>query len=260
LTDRYAAVKAAGAAGRAELADTLAAIVVGEEDWRIRLEATASLATLHPGTWTGSILDSALNAEWPDDVRIEATLVLSELQTAEALDCLEVICTPSSGCPSEIRAAAAWGLGHQGSARSEALLPLMDDDDLVVRLHAMVGLESLSAATVETLKHWLSEGATTRAASAAHLLQRHREIDALLAAYKSGGPARLWATRALGALAEAEVRDCAGDRLPDGLETVVAPFWLGENDWVYGEGEAGVAALQAQMIRFDPRGRTGATP
>lgn len=255
-SDRYSAIRAAGAADRTEFTNSLATIVDGEDDWRIRLEAAASLAMLDPGAWTDSILEIAHNVELPEDVRIEATFVLSELRTAEALDGLATVCAPDSGCPSEIRAAAAWGLGQGRIARPEALLPLMDDDDLVVRLHAVVALEYLPSDVVEILQGWLSEGKTTRAATATHLLQRHHELEALLAAYESGGVARLWAIRALGALPEAEVRESAGTRLTNELEVALVPLWLGQNDWVRGEGQAGVDALDIQKIRFDPYGPT----
>jgi len=251
-TDKYAAIRAAGATGRTDLSGLLASIAEGEEDWRVRLEAIGSLAMLDPDVWTGSIADIALDPELSHDVRIEATFLLSELPTAAALDALTSIAVSDSECPTEIRAAAAWGLGQGGLARPQALLELIDDDNLIVRLHAFVAVEDLSPDVIHILKTWLSEGTSLRAAAAANLLQRHRHIEALLEAYDSGGVSRLWAIRALGGIPEDDVRRSAGDRLTDELEGALLPFWLGEHDWIQGEGQAGVEALDVQKVRFDP--------
>lgn len=253
-TDRYAAIRAAGVVRRTDLIGNLAAIAEGQDDWRLRLEATASLAILDPGIWTDTITNIARDIELTDDIRIEATFVLSELPTREAMEGLAMISGSGSGCPSEIRAAAAWGLGQSDMADPEALLPLMDDGDLVVRLHAVVTVEDLSAEVVQILQSWLSDGRSTRAATATLLLQRHHQTDALLDAYESGGAARLWAVRGLGALPEVEVRQAAGERLTGELETALAPLWLGHHDWAGTEGKDGVEALDIQKIRFDPHG------
>jgi HEAT repeat protein len=134
--DRFSAIKAAGSLGRDDLASDLEAIVDGEDDWRVRLEAAGSLALVEPERWTDFLVDIALDSELTDDVRIEVTFLLSELPTDEALDGLESIAAPDAGCPSEVRAAAAWGLGQGERARPMALLDLLDDEDTLVRLHA----------------------------------------------------------------------------------------------------------------------------
>ena len=249
--DRYSAIKAAGALGRGDLASDLEAICDGEDDWRVRLEAAGSLALLDPETWTDFLVDIAHDSEPSDDVRIEATFVLSELPTSEALDGLESIAAAHSGCPLEIRAAAAWGLGQGEVARPNALLALMEDEDLLVRLHAFSAINDLPNDAVERLVGWLSEGKTMRAAAAANLLGRHRHIDALLDAYDVGGDSRLWAIRTLGDIPEEEVRNLAGERLTDELETALQALWITEHDWVR-EGSDGVEALEVQKVRFNP--------
>jgi hypothetical protein len=105
---------------------------------------------------------------------------------------------------------------------------------------------------VEVLVGWLSEGKTMRAAAAANSLGRHRQVDALLDAYDQGGDSRLWAIRTLGDLPEDEVRVGAGARLTDELEDALLPLWIGQDDWVRGEGREGVEALDVQKVRFNP--------
>jgi HEAT repeat protein len=249
--DRYSAIKAAGCLGRDDLASDLAAIIDGEDDWRVRLEAAGSLALLEPETWTDFLVDIAHDPERSADVRIEATFILSELPTSEALHGLESIAAADSGCPSEIRAAAAWGLGQGEKARPTALLELLDDEDLLVRLHAYTSISDLPADAVDVLVSWLSEGKTMRAAAAANLLGRHRQVDALLDAYDVGGDSRLWAIRTLGEIPEDEVHGRAGARLTDELEAALQVLWISEDDWVRA-GSEGVEALDVQKVRFNP--------
>ncbi|MGH8873528.1 MAG: HEAT repeat domain-containing protein [Acidimicrobiia bacterium] len=252
VVDKYSAVKAAGIAGRVDLVDYLAAIARSPEDWRLQLEALGSLARLDPHSWTLAISDAATDAELPEQQRIEATFVLSELGTPQAVEGLEMVAAPTSGNPSEIRAAAAWGLGQGSSTRPQSLLTLATDDDLLVRLHAAVAIEDLPEECITVLVSWLEEGQPRKAATAAFLLQRHDRTDNLLDAYELGGAARLWSIRALGAMPSTEVRTAAGSRLTPELEGALAPGWLGSEDWLELEGEAGVEALDVQKIRFEP--------
>lgn len=251
-TDRYAAIKAARFTGRVDLIDSLSEIAHSKDDWRLRLEATGTLARHDPKTWTPRLITTALDPGLHDEQRIEVVFVLSELGTPEAADALETIAAATSGCPSEIRAAAAWGLGQGESQRPASLLPLATDDDLIVRLHAVVAIESLPERSVRVLRRWLQEGEPRKAATAAFLLRRHGHIEELLDACESGGTARLWAIRALGGLPEADVREVAGDRLTPDLEEALAPLWLGCDDWLEVEGTVGVEALEVQKIRFKP--------
>ncbi len=251
-TDRYAAIRTAGIAERTDLTDSLVGIALGDDDWRIRLESTASLARIDPEVWTSAILDIALDVALDDQYRIEATFVLSELSTSQSADGLETIAASASACPSEIRAAAAWGLGQGSGSRPTSLLPLAIDDDLLVRLHAVVAIEDLPASALHVLRSWISIDEARMAATAAFLLQRHGRIHELLDAYESGGLARLWAINALGDLPEAVVREGAGDRLSHDLQKALLPLWMRQVDWVRVEGQAGVEALDVQKVRFDP--------
>jgi hypothetical protein len=105
---------------------------------------------------------------------------------------------------------------------------------------------------VGILMSWLEEGQPRKAATAAFLLRRRRRIDNLLDACESGGTARVWVIRALGGLPETELMEIAGGRLTQALEEVLAPQWIGQDDRLEVEGEAGVEALDIQRIRFDP--------
>lgn len=251
-TDRYSAIKAIGALRRTDLVSSLVDIVDRENDWRIRLETLGSLALVEPEVWTAGIADIALDPELNDEVRIEATFVLSELSTSQALDALEAIASFETRVPSEIRAAATWGLGQGYVARPDALLQFLDDDDFLVRLHALAAIDDLPTEVAETLRTWLSEDDLERAAAAAKLLQRHNLVGPLLDAYEEGGVGRLWAVRALGGMAEDVVRAAAGGRLTEELEKALLPLWLGRHDWTEVEGQEGLEALDIQKVRSDP--------
>ena len=251
-TDRYSAIKAIGALRRTDLAKYLVDIVDQEQDWRIRLEALGSVALLEPEVWTDGIADIALDPELNDEVRIEATFVLSELSTSAALDALETIGSSEPRVPSEIRAAATWGLGQGFFVRPDALLQFLDDDDFLVRLHALAAIDDLPTEVADTLRTWLSEDDVERAAGAAKLLQRHNLVGPLLDAYEEGGVGRLWAVRALGGMAEDVVRAGAGGRLTEELEKALLPLWLGRHDWIEVEGQEGLEALDIQKVRSHP--------
>lgn len=251
-TDRYSAIKTIGALRRTDLVRSLVDVVDHEKDWRIRLEALGSLALIEPDTWTGGIADIALDPELSDEVRIEATFLLSELSTSEALDALETIGSSKTLVPSEIRAAATWGLGQGFVARPDALLQFLDDEDFLVRLHALAAIDDIPTTVAETLRTWLSEHDPVKAAAAAALLQRHNLVEPLVDAYEEGGVGRLWAVRALGGLAEGFVRSVAGGRLTEELEKALLPLWLGRDDWIESEGQEGLDALGVQKVRSDP--------
>lgn len=250
--DRYAAIKAAGAAGRVDLAPHLAAIAENpEEDWRVRVEAFGSLARMQPEAWTGQLHDLAADPEATAEQQMEAVFVLSEIPTDEAATALAAV--GSNGALGvEVRSASAWGLGQGAAPSPHLLLPITVDEDPFVALHAITAIEDLPDDLDPTLVGWMAEADERRAAVAAQLLQRHRKVHALLDAVEVNAEARLWALRALGDLAPGIVRVLAADRLTPELTDILEPMWQGQSDWLRTEGADGLEALDVQKVRFDP--------
>lgn len=171
--ERYAAVKAAGVAGREDLEPLLRAIAADSgEDWRIRMEALATLARFAPDAWTEKVSEVALDPGKPAEQRMEAVFVLSEIPTGTAGKALAEVAAATEVAPMEIRAAAAWGLGQGVSPRPALLLPLTLDDERFVALHAIAAIEVLPDESIPTLLGWLTEADGRRAPVAAQLLQR----------------------------------------------------------------------------------------
>lgn len=250
-SDRYAAVKAAGATTRRELLPDLEAIAEdAREDWRIRLEAYASLARIEPDDWTEPIRRVVLDSEADPEQQMEAVLILSEIPSDDAASALFEVAT-SSLATAEVRAAAAWGLGQGSDARPDLVLPVTLDRDPFVALHAITAIEALPDELVPTLIDWMEED-DHRAAIAAYLLQRHRKVTALLDAIETSDAARMPALRALGDLPPPLVRLIGGDRVTPELAEILAPMWHGQTDWLRLQGQDGLAALDVQKVRFDP--------
>lgn len=250
LVERFAAVKAAGALEHRKLVDILSEIGGNSlEDWRIRLEAQVALARLEPTSWIGQIMQQIDQPETEADQQMEAVLAISELPSDAAAEALAEIAAHSS-LPTELRAAAAWGLGQGAARKPELLLDRIVDAEPLVALHAISAVDELTSGIQRTLVGWMAGDDAIRASAAAQLLQRHGCVDSLLDACPGGGNARLWALRALGELPPALVRCLAGDRLTPDIEGVLLPMWLGQEDWLRQDGKEGLDALDVQKIRF----------
>jgi hypothetical protein len=251
-TTVYAAVKAGAVLGDEGLLDALAGIAEQANlDWRVRLEAHASLARLDPAAWTGAIRNLTLDPTAPYEQRMEAVFILSEIPTDDAAEAMAEIAARRDERAAELRAAAVWGLGRGVRPRPELLLPFAADPVDLVSLHAIVALQGITEQLLPTLVAWL--GADDRhAASAATILARHEQVHALLTAVDAGGRARLWALQALGGLAPQVVRAKAAGRLTDAVERQLEPLWISQRAWLRGEARDGLDALSVQTVRFDP--------
>lgn len=249
-TERYAAVKVAGLLDRNELTPLIVSLAQSN-DWRLRLEAYGSLARLEPASWTDRIAEVAVDEGVEPEQRMEAVFLLSEIPISGATSALGAI-AGNRGLGSEVRAAAAWGIGQGAAPRVELLLPLVSDDDPLVALHAITAIEQITDDQASELVALL--GAEPRvAAGAARVLQRLGCVEELLDAFETGGTQRLWALRALGDLPPDMVRERAGSRLTDELAELLAPLWAGQNDWLRSaEGEDGLDSLDIQKIRANP--------
>lgn len=255
--DRYAAVRAVGMSGRRDLVDWLVAIEAdATEDWRTRLEARANLARLEAASWAPAIADDVIGDDADTERQMEAVFALTELPDAVAANELARI-ADSPGLPTEVRAAAAWGLGQGGLRRPDLLIRLGLDSDENVALHAIAAIEELPPGVQETLADWLLSEDARRAELAACLLARHRCIDELLDACAGAGQARLLALRALGDLPREAVRLHAEGRLIPELTEILEPMWYGQDAWLRTTGQEGLDALDVQKVRFDPAAPRG---
>jgi hypothetical protein len=251
-TSVYAAVKAAGILADERALGALVTIAQQETlDWRVRLEASASLARLDPTGWTRPIAVLALDPRRPDEQRMEAVFVLSEIPTDEAGRALAEVATLGDDGGSELRAAAVWGLGRGRRPRPDLLLPFAGDPDDLVGLHAIVALREVPDEQLPTLLDWL-QADDRRAAAAATLLARHEQVAALLTAVGLGGRARLWALLALGRLRPEVVHAGASGQLTEAVEGTLETLWIAHDDWLRGASQEGLEALAVQTVRFDP--------
>jgi HEAT repeat protein len=248
--ERYAAVRVAGVTQRHDLADRLEYIARNEPAWRLRLEATASLARLDPNR-TEPIVKMAATPADDDEPRMEAVFVLSEIPTDEAAEALAEIAAQDGEKPQELRAAAVWGLARGVQPRPDLVLPYTVDDVETVALHAISGLPSLPDELIPDLLVWLRQD-DIHAAAAAQLLMRHEKVGPLLTAVLEGGRVRLWALRALGDLSPNLVRSLGGELLTPEIECALEPIWIGREDWLRGTGAEELAALDAQRVRYSP--------
>lgn len=254
-TDRYTAIRAAGVTLRHDLEGHLRAIEADEaENWRLRLEAAASLARLEPGAWIATVAAQAFNPGAGDDLRIESVFVLAEIPTDAAAEALAGLAEPDERRFPELRAAAVWGLGQGVQPRADLALRYTVDDDDLVALHAITGMSTLPDDLVPTLLGWISEDNDRRAAVAAAILGRHKAIRPLLEAVYRGGTARLWALRALGDLDPVAVRDQASELLTPEIEEALTPMWVGQRDWLRTRAAEEVQRLDVQKMRFNPFG------
>jgi hypothetical protein len=248
--ERYAAAKVAGILGRTDLADKLTVIARSEPDWRLRLEATASLARLD-ARWLRPVIETAARPQNPAEQRIEAVFVLSEIPTDEAGEALAEIAEGDGEKPPELRAAAVWGLACGVRPRPDLVLPHAADREPFVALHAIAGMPSLPASLIPGLLDWLGQD-DAHAAAAAQVLKRHQAVRPLLTAVHQGGRERLWALRALGDLPRELVQSQGGELLTPALQEDLEPFWIAYDDWLHGSGAEGLNALDVQKIRFNP--------
>ena len=247
--ERYAAVKVAGLLRRYDLNSAIASIAKSS-DWRLRLEAHASLAQLEPDLWINHIVDIVEDAENTSEQQIEAVFVLSEIPSHAATMALSSIAANRS-LDSELRAAAAWGIGQGPAANADLLLPLIADSDRLVALHAITAIEQITDSGASQLRHCL-EAEAKLAAPAARVLQRLGRIEELLDACEQS-ESRGWALRALGDLPPDEVRKRAGSRLTDELTHLLEPIWLGQTDWLRSDdGKAGLDSLDVQKVQASP--------
>jgi hypothetical protein len=254
--DRYAAVKAAGFGEHDKrLEQSLSKIASKpEEDARIRLEATGSLAKLDPVTFIPKLIDLVVSAAPGDKdemaLAMEAIFILSELGSAQASEALVELAS-NQGLEPEMRSAAVWGLGTAGTDDPQRLLPFIADHDDDVALHALAGIGQLDDHLRRRLRKMLLDGTDREAASAVGLLAEEGEpgIRVLLEAARREDRAGLWGRAALGRLPEATVRAIA-KRLSPSLGAALAPMWIDQRSWMRSQQPpSAIDLLRQQTVR-----------
>jgi HEAT repeat protein len=250
-TDRYAAIKAAGALQLRELRERLVAIARDDQDWRIRLEALVSLARIDPGEWVDDIASFGTTVPDDDTLQMESMLALSEIPSVVAANALVEVAKSRDSRPDEVRAAAVWGLGTGSHADPSRLVSFTTDSTDLVAVHAAAALRTLPDDVVATLYRMLHSEDDRAAAVAAQVLARHHQIELLVEAACEAGTARLWALRALGDIPPEQVVAAVGT-LPATLRESLEPIWIQHRDWLRAEAIGPLDALATQQIRYDP--------
>ena len=121
----------------------LNSMATSHDDPLLRLEAATALARLEVEEGWMAIF-AATTADNNIQVRMESALILSEFDEREhSLPMLSGIANDPSN-PSELRAAAVWGLGQYERTLDETpLLNLLTDDDETVAVHSLVAISRL---------------------------------------------------------------------------------------------------------------------
>ncbi len=252
-TDLYAAIKAVGVLGESEFTDNLVDIAKDDgRDWRIRLEASASLARLDPDTWTGSIASIAADPGQDLKAQLEAVFILSEIAAPNAHEALSEVAEAAHDRHEEVRSAAIWGLGTGALPDAEAVLPYIADPVDMVAMHAAAAIGGLTDSMAKGLVAGLGGNDRTAAVSAA-ILAKHGRIKELLTVAGSNSGGRLWALRALGDVSPAKVLKASGGEIDAVVRNALDPIWIQHKDWLRSGNIGGpLDVLSAERVRFDP--------
>jgi hypothetical protein len=247
--DRFAAIKAARWLNDGRADSVLRAIADDPaEDWRPSLEAAASLSLRDPGLIEDIVRHA--NSGTRGGEAMEAVFVLTELPLPEAGAALERMA--SAEAPSEVRAAAVWGLGLGASGAVARLLPFLADEDDLVALHASAALPAqLSPQLSDEMCRWLIAGTMREATAAAHALSRRGETKALISIANHCSPeVRALILRAVGDRPRSEVEVHLGEADPETIATL-RTLWIKEQDWLRSAAtEGGLEVLERQRLRL----------
>lgn len=249
---RFPAVKAARFLGAEKVERMLLSITNDEaSDWRLHLEAHASLAPTHPSS-VAALLTLAAAATSSDEIRMEAVFALSEIDTDDAVEALYSVASSTDPVmPEEVRAAAAWGLGTGARKASAALMFLVNDPSVLVSTHAAAVMPNvLPQSCLDELQNWLRVDDPHRAATAAHLLAERNLVPELVSALQVAPERVRW----LIVLALGDTSREAVQHLVDGLDAQsragIATLWAKDEDWLRQPNTDGIlAALKLQTLR-----------
>jgi len=235
--DRYAGAKAlAHVETRREVAAIpLSAALRQESEPRTALEIAGALAKLGGPEGFDHLSASTRRVDeaFPAYLRMEAVLILSEIDDARSTQILDDVAHDRALLGNELRQAAVWGLGKAGTRAYERLVPYVADDEADVALHAIAGFGSdAPRSVVEALAALLSEGApraTAGASEALRLIGSRQAAETLNQLASAGG--NPWIIATLGRIPKAVLSGCS---LTNDVARAIAPVTLLTEDanWI----------------------------
>ncbi|WP_030561857.1 HEAT repeat domain-containing protein [Streptomyces aureocirculatus] len=249
---RFPAIKAARFLGAEPVEDILIGIADDESnDWRLRLEAHASLAPTRPAS-VAALLVLAECAGSTDEVRMEAVFSLSEIDTEEAAEALHSVASSiEPAVPEEVRAAAAWGLGTGARKAPAKLMRLVNDPSRLIATHAAAVMPSdLPQECLDELLNWLHTDDLRRAATAAHLLAERDLVAELVNALQTAPEdVRKLIVLALGDTSREAVAGLLSGLDPESRAGIYT-LWAKNDDWLRQPDTDGILeALKLQTLR-----------
>ena len=211
--DRYAAVKALRFRDdpRDQVIPALEDLIRREPEERVALEAAGSAAALGSEFGQEQIALFVWDKDDRPELRMEAVFILTELGhspfTREQLN--RVVADPRFE-EDELRQAAVWGLGKAGLKCYEDVLPLIDDADENLALHAIGAFGAdTPRPVIDRLVRDLIVGDPRRAPAASEALRiiaSDEVFQALVTVANAGQPVEDWIVATLGRLPPARVR------------------------------------------------------
>ena len=211
--DRYAAVKALRFRDdpRDQVIPALEDLIRREPEERVALEAAGSAAALGSEFGQEQIGRFIWDNNDRPELRLEAVFILTELGhspfTREQLN--RVVSDPRFE-GDELRQAAVWALGKAGLKCYEDVLPLIDDADENVALHAIGALGAdTPRPVIDCLVQDLITGDRRRAPAASEALRiiaSDEVLQALVTEANFGQPVQDWIVATLGRLPPDRVR------------------------------------------------------
>lgn len=231
--ERFAAVKVLPY--RPEVRKKAKAVLVSlldkETDLRLQVEVAASCARMELNIGEVFLRELAFG-DAPDDLKMEAVFILTEIQTDFAAITLRDLAS-AADIPSEVRQAAVWGLGVSGHRKYSELVPFLSDHDDAVVLHAIASFGGdTPGLVISRLVNALNQSTqrVAAAASEAIVLVGGDEAVTALVAVETKTSHRNWALATLARFPKKQITNLlVNPRMRLTLEPL---FAMGQDNWV----------------------------
>lgn len=167
-------------------------------------------------------------------VRMEAAVALAETRTPTAFNLLRLVLEDQQQ-PLFLRSACAWGIGcHRTKEGAECLVRAFGDVAPEIREEALVALEDLGSAGLDSLLKGLSEESSDVAAGAAEALRRIRAVpvrDIAALAERSDSTWPAWTLAHLPKDAVTPYITALQNKRPD-VHYAVSVLWTFLDSWI----------------------------